>query len=155
VGFPDRKIGMSEYVHNYGRISGHGNRYSHKINDIILDYMVEELKLVGKNPKEWRIPGHRGNRKRHKLSDIANVVRKRMERRGVSGDTITRHLEELVATRILLEDPKRGRNNERYFLLSRIIRLRDKQLPPSTTGKTAKLMHYFRYTPEFPATEPA
>jgi hypothetical protein len=97
--------------HGFGRMQGHGNRYSHKINDIILDYMIE-CQLEKGVPKRKPIP--------HKLSDIADIVRKRMNKRGVSWDTIRGHLEELVAKRILLEDPKRGSNNERYFLLSRV-----------------------------------
>jgi hypothetical protein len=57
--------------------------------------------------------------KRYKLSDIATIVRKYMKRE-VSWDTITSHVDELVASGILWEIQERGRNNERYFILSQI-----------------------------------
>jgi hypothetical protein len=123
---------MSDIEHGYGRMQGHGNRYSHRINDIILDHMVNETTIpIPDDTSEWGIP-KRSRRRWYKLSDIAAIVREGMKgdlvgnrkKRVVSWDTIIRHLDELVAKRVLLEVPNRGRNNEGYFLLTRRIRVK-------------------------------
>jgi hypothetical protein len=118
-------------THAYGRIQGRGNKYSHKINDIILDYLViQQMDYGFKNTDEWGI--HKGGYKSHSLSDIARVVRNGMKRdflgkglkRVVSWDTIIGHVDDIKGMGWVAEDPKRGTNNERYFHLSGNLRLK-------------------------------
>lgn len=130
---------MSEYDywHGFGRIQGKGNKYSHKINDIILDHMVneeidDEWKSTDTDTDEWGIHKWDHRYKPHSLSDIAEVVRKGMKKnflgkrkkRIVSWDTIRGHMDDLKDAKWVEEDPKRGSNNERNFFLTR-LRLND------------------------------
>jgi DNA-binding transcriptional ArsR family regulator len=115
---------MPNVQHAYGRIQRRGNKYSHKINDVILDYMVVEwLDFVRKNVDGWGIP--KGGHKLHSLSDIARVVRKRMNS-VVSWDTIMGHVNDLRDVGWVAEDPERGANKKRYFHLSGTIRLKSR-----------------------------
>ena len=68
-GFPDRSSvvywdGDDYGGHGYGHRKGRGNRWDHKIDDLILDYMIEADTKYQFHYHNWRDP-HRHRRERY------------------------------------------------------------------------------------------
>jgi hypothetical protein len=104
----------------------------------------EDYEWKNTDTDEWGIHKHKWDHdhkhkhqyRPHSLSDIGEVVRKDMKRKGISWDTIIGHLDDIKDAGWVEEDPKRGSNNERYFRLTQ-IRLHDLDL----------MRYFFEHTP--------
>jgi hypothetical protein len=116
----------------YGHRKGHGNRWDHDIDGIILDYMLERYEHCNVEDQIWGYPRRRRYIVKHTQSELAKVVRDH-KGKGVSMDTIIAHLNTLVEeyvdvgsrevkVHVIERHPERGRNNEIYYSLMDVRR---------------------------------